>query len=76
MKLWNEIGKHINNDYAVTGWTLCVILHIIEDAFKNSNGKHHNQVNNVIKNFHSGLTEKELNATLDTFWSEYKKFNH
>ena len=55
---------------------LCVIPDIIEDVFKNSNGKHHFQVNNVIKTLYAGLTEKELNKTLDKFWSEYTKFNH
>ena len=33
--LWNEREKHINNDYAVTGWMLCVIPHIRIDVFKN-----------------------------------------
>ena len=27
-KLWNEIEKHINTDYGVTGWILYVINHI------------------------------------------------
>ena len=60
----------------MTGWILCVITHIREDASKNSNGKHHFQINNSIKTLYDGLTEKELNETLDTFWSEYTKFNH
>ena len=38
-KLWIEIEKHVNTDYAVTGWILCVIPHIREDVFKNSNRK-------------------------------------
>ena len=74
--LWNEREKHINTDYAVTGWMLCVIPHIREDVFKNAQNKHHIQVNNVIKTFFSGSTEKELHGTLDTFWIEYTKFNN
>ena len=27
-KLWIEIDKHINTDYAVLAWMLCVIPHI------------------------------------------------
>ena len=49
--LWNERDKHINTDYAVTGWMLCVIPHIRENVFKNSQNKYHTQVNNVIKTF-------------------------
>ena len=58
----------------MTGWIICVIHHIREDLFKNSNGKHHFQVNTVINNLFAGSTEKYLHETLDTFWSEYKKF--
>ena len=32
--LWNEREKHINIDYAVTGWMLCVIPHIMVVVFK------------------------------------------
>ena len=32
--LWNKREEHINTDYAVTGWMLCVIPHISEDVFK------------------------------------------
>ena len=49
-RLWNKREEHINTDYAVTSWMLCVIPHIREDVFKNAQNKHHIQVNNVIKN--------------------------
>ena len=32
--LWNKRWEHINTNYAVTGWMLCVIPHIREDVFK------------------------------------------
>ena len=74
--LWNKREEHINTDYAVTGWILCVIPHIREDVLKNAQNKHHIQVNNVIKTLFAGSTEKELHGTLDTFWSKYTLFNH
>ena len=55
---------------------LYIIPHIIEYVFKKSYGKHHIQVNNVIKTLHNGSSEKYLNETLDTSWSKYTKFNH
>ena len=55
---------------------LCVFHHIRDNVFKNSNGKIHIQVNNFIKAFHDRLSEKDLNKTIDTFWSEFTKFNH
>ena len=60
----------------MTGWMLCVISHIRDNVLENSNIKHHIQVNTVIKNLIGGQSEKELYEILDTFWSEYKKFNH
>ena len=74
--LRNIRKEHINTDYAVTGWMLCVIPHIRGDVFKNAQNKHHIQVNNVIKTLFAGSTEKDSHGTLDTFWSEYNLFNH
>ena len=31
--LWNKREEHINTDYDITGWMLCVIPHIREDFF-------------------------------------------
>ena len=55
---------------------LCVIPSIREYVFKILNGKHQFQVKNVIKTLYVVSTEKELNETLHTFWSEYTKSNH
>ena len=55
---------------------ICVIPHIREDVFKNINRHHMNQVNIVINDLFVRSSEKGLYKTLDTFWSEYKKFNH
>ena len=74
--MWIEGEEHINNDYSVNGWILCVINHIREDVFKNPNINHMNQVNNVIKNLFAGSYEKELNKTIDAFWIQYTKSNH
>ena len=70
-KLWNEIDNHINTDYDVTSWILCVIPHIRDNLLKISNVKHHFQVKNVIKTLYYGLTEKEFIETLDIFLSKY-----
>ena len=75
-KLWNKSEEHINTNYVVTGWMLCVISHIRKDLFKNAQNINRIQVNNFIKTFYAGSTEKELPGTLDTFWSEYTLSNH
>ena len=55
--LCNEMEKRINTDYAVTGGMLCVIPQIIEYVFKDTQNKHHIQVNNDIKTLFAGSTE-------------------
>ena len=55
------------------GWILCVITRIREDISNNLNISHMIQVDTVIKTLFTGLSDKYLYKTLDTFWSEYKK---
>ena len=66
----NQIEKHINTDYAVTGWMLFVFPQISKDV-SNAQKKHNIQVNTVINSLFSVSTEKELHETLDTFWIKY-----
>ena len=54
LNLWNEREKHINTDYAVTGWMSCLITYIREYVFKNAKNSHHIQVNTVINSLFSG----------------------
>ena len=47
--LWQKRQLHINTDFAVTGWMICVIPHIHKDAKDHSDRNNRKQVNNVIK---------------------------
>ena len=74
--LWQKIQLHINTDFAVTGWMICVIPHIHKYAKDHSDRNHRKQVNNVIKKLFSGSSEDEMNVTLDVFWTEYTAFDN
>ena len=74
--LWQKIQLHINTDFAVTGWMLCVIPHICKDAKDHSDSNHRKQVNNVIKRLFFGSSEEEMNVTLHMFWTEYTAFDN
>ena len=39
-KLWQKIQLHINTDFSVTGWMLCLIPHIRKDAKYHSDIDH------------------------------------
>ena len=43
-KYWYKKELNINTDFALTGWLLCVIPHIIKDASDNSDGDNRKQV--------------------------------
>ena len=57
---WGKIEKHINIDYAVTKWVLCVITHIRKYVFENSDVNNMKQVNNAIRQFH-GISYDDMN---------------
>ena len=54
--LFQKRKIHINTDFAVIEWMLCVIPHICKDEKDNSDRDHRKQVNNVIKTLFRGLS--------------------
>ena len=75
-KVWQRSQLHINTDFAVTGWMICVITHIRKDAKYHLDINHRKQVKNVIKTLFSGSSEEEMNVTLDVFLTEYNDFDN
>ena len=74
--LWQKRQLHINTDFALTGWMLCVIPHIRKDAKDHSERNHRKQVNNVIKRLFSRSSEEKMNVTLEVFCTEYTAFGN
>ena len=66
---------HINTDFVVTGWMLCVIPHILKYAKYHSDSDHRKQCNNFIKALSSESSEEEMAVTQDIFCTEYTDFN-
>ena len=56
--LWQKRQLHINTDFAVNEWMLCVITHICKDEKDHLDSDHRKQVNNVIKTLFSGASEE------------------
>ena len=65
-----EKQSHMNTDFEVTGWMLCVIPHIRKYAKYHSDSDHRKQVNNVINTLYAGASEEEMAVTLDLFLTE------
>ena len=54
---WEKRQLHMNTDFAVTGWMLCVITHISKYSKYHSDSDHGKKVKNVIKMLFHGLSE-------------------
>ena len=67
---------HINTDFTVTGWMLCVIPRIIKYTKDHSDSDHRKQVNNAINKLFHGLPEDEMDVTQEIFCTEYTDFNN
>ena len=73
--IWQKRQIHINTDFEVTGWILCVITHIRKDAKYHSDSDHIKQVKSVIKTLFHGVPEDKIAVTKDIFWNEYTDFD-
>ena len=67
---------HINTDFAVTVWMICVIPHICKDLKDHSYSDHRKHVNNVIKTLFNWLYEDKMVDTQENIWTEYTDFDN
>ena len=58
---------HVNTDFSVTGWMLCVIPHILKYAKESSDIDHRKQINNVIKHCFMGYLKTKY-ILLNTYF--------
>ena len=75
-KLWQKRQSHINTDFAVTGWMLCIIPYIRKYAKYHPYIDHRKQVKNVINTLFYGESEEEMAVTIDLFCTEYTAFDN
>ena len=75
-KIWQKRQLHINTNFVVTGWMLCVIPHIRKDAKHNFDSYHGKQVKKIIKNIFHGASEEEMAVTQDKFCTDYTEFDN
>ena len=75
-KLRHKRQIHINTDFTVTVWMLCLITHIDKYEKYHSHSDHRKQVKNVTKKIFHGVPEDKMDVTKDIFWTEYTEFNN
>ena len=74
--IWHKREIHINTDFAVTGWMLCVIPQIHKDEKDHSDSDDRNQVNNFMKKIFHGVPEEKMAVTQDIVLTEYSDFDN
>ena len=74
--LFQKRQFHINTDFAVTRWMLCVIPHISKDAKYNLDSDHWKQVNDEIIKLIHGLSVDKMDFTPVLFCTEYTAFDN
>ena len=72
--LWKKSQLHIITDFSVTGWMLCVILHIGKYPKDHSDSDNRKQVKSLIITFFSVLSLDKTDVSQDIFWTEYTDF--
>ena len=75
-KLWKKRQLHTNTDFAVTGYIIFVIPHILKDAKDHSDSDHRKHFKTFIKALFFGESEEEMAVTQDIFWTEYTDFDN
>ena len=74
--LWQKRKLHINTDFAVTGWMLCVLPHIQKNVKYHSDIDHRKKINNLFKTLFHGLSVDKMAVTQDLFWNDYTLFDN
>ena len=82
---WDKRKHRIEHEYAIAGWTLCVLEDVRKDVLSRMNGDHQSAIDRVINRLHAppcanttnpavlSMTEADI---LDTFWNEFKAYQY
>ena len=82
---WSKRKQHIEHDYAIVGWALCVMEDVRKDVLERLTGAHRDAIERVVSQLHlppcpnsnPAVSAMSLHEIIDTFWNEFKAFqNH
>ena len=79
---WEKQKLHIEHEYTITGWALCVMSDVTKDVAERMKDKHRDAIELVVCQLHllpkpnletSSLSVADL---LDTFWNKFKAYQN
>lgn len=76
MKAWMKLKRHLETDFALTAWALCVMPEVREDVAARMTGDHHEAIDRIITKLYSHDVMADIDEIIDTFWNQYKHFKN
>jgi hypothetical protein len=81
---WNKCKQHIEHEYTIAGWALCVMEDVQKDVQEQLTGMHSDAIEMVVSRLHllpclstnPAVSSMSLPNIIDTFWYEFKAFQN
>jgi hypothetical protein len=81
---WNKCKQHIEHEYSIAAWALCVMGSVQADVREQLTGEHHATIEKVVTRLHvppcpnpNPTVHTMLpHKIMDTFWNEFKAFQN
>ena len=81
---WSKHKVHIEHEYAIVGWALCVMEDIRKDVMERLTGAHRDTIEKVVSRLHvppcpnsnPAISAMSSHEIIDTFWNEFKAFQN
>jgi hypothetical protein len=81
---WDKRKQHIEHEYAIAGWALCVMEDFQKDVAQRLTGTHHDALEKVViwlhgpprPNTNPAVSSMSMPEIVDTFWNEFNAFKN
>jgi hypothetical protein len=79
---WNKRKKHIEHEYAIAGWALCIMDDVRKDVLERLQGIHRDAIAEFVRRLHvppcpntnQAVSSMSMPEIIDTFWNEFRAF--
>jgi hypothetical protein len=81
---WSKRKQHIEHEYSIAAWALCVMGSVWTDVRDRLTGEHHDAIEKVVTHLHvppcpnpnPTVLTMLPHEIIDTFWNEFKAFQN
>jgi hypothetical protein len=81
---WDKCKQHIEHEYAIAGWALCIMENVQKDVAQRLTGTHCDAIEKVViwlhgppyPNTNPAVSSMTMQDIVDTFWNEFNAFKN